>query len=40
MNLIKLNRIKPNIIKATIYNAYMWMSNIEFEGDNLMLVDE
>ena len=32
--------IKPKIIKATIYNAYMWMGNIEFEGDNLMLVDE
>ena len=39
-NLIKLNRIKPKIIKATIYNVYMWMGNIEFEGDNLMLVDQ
>ena len=38
--LIKLNRIKPRNIKATIQNTYMWMGNIESEEDNLMLVDE
>jgi hypothetical protein len=43
-SLIKLKKIKPRHIKATIIQVntihIMWMGNIEYEGDNLMLVDE
>jgi hypothetical protein len=44
MSLIKLKKIKPRHIKATIIQVntihIMWMGNIEYEGDNLMLVVE
>jgi hypothetical protein len=36
--------IKPRHIKAIIIQVnrinIMWMRNIEYEGDNLMLIDE
>jgi hypothetical protein len=43
-SLIKLKKIKPRHIKAIIIQVniihIMWMRNIEYEGDNLILVDE
>ena len=44
MILIKLNKIKPRHVKTTIIQVktinIMWMGNIEYEEDKLMLVDE
>ena len=42
--LIELNKVKLRHVKTTIIQVMtmhiMWMGNIEYEGDNLMLVDE
>ena len=43
-SLIRLKKVKPRHIKTIIVQVntihIMWMGNIEYERDNLMLVDE